>query len=234
MNVMKLSTLGLTCSLLACESERLLWADFDEDTVGTRPAPNLPGDPAGDTFYTSAAPGASPDTVRVVNDTDFGRSLRYSNVAQPLYARYVGFIGADADASATGYYTTWVGKMSDARGASALDVWFGDSHFASLAGLRFASGRVWLKTSLTGHELLGTYASGVQHVVIINVNREADTYQLSFIQSGRSLASGSRPVLEPRATDTRNPSVYLYFSEERSSGAHYVIDEVQVAQSFPD
>jgi hypothetical protein len=238
METLKLAILTTVAALaVGCQGETLFFDNFDAEPLGLRPSLDPPGAPAGDEIYLSNPDTEDPDTVTVVADSDFaGHSLRYLNVDTPLYYRYVGFYPKTADPDATQFQARWTGKLNATASTSALDIWFGDSHFLDAALIRLENGHAYLKTS-TGSsptfEDLGVLEVGEVHTVFINLYRDTATYSITLLQPGDDLESGERPVLNASTLTTARPTLYMLFSEEVSSSGSYTMDDVTIAQIFP-
>ena len=208
--------------------------------MGSPPNLSPAGDPSGDEIYLPAyAEGEYPSPAIVVTATGFSsNALRYSNIDIPYLWRYLGFLSADRDPSATGYTATWSGRLNLPENASALDVWFGDSHFGELASIRFDNGHVYLKTGISGpsFEDMGTYVNNQNHSILISINKDEGTYALSVLQTGgEDLHSDTRPVLRRESLETTNPTVYFWFSEDGvSSSGTYTVDDVIITETLPD
>ena len=70
----------------------ILRANFDTNSLGTHPGPELPGEPVGDSFYLSAPTSGSAVVVAAPEGLS-GRSLRYRHSAPMAYSRFLGFGG---------------------------------------------------------------------------------------------------------------------------------------------
>lgn len=228
--------------MAGCESNTIFSANFNADTVGNPPSEFPPGSPSGDRIYLPAAFDASSSYASpalVVSAPGFTtNALRYSNINIPFIWWYLGFIGDDVDPTATGFFASWSGRLNLANNSSALDIWFGDSHFGEIASLRFDNGRVYLKTSLSpaAYEDLGAYTNDDTHSVLINIDKDDATYGISFLQSSiADINTGSRSALSPASLDTANPTIYFWFSQEGvSSSGYYTVDDVVISEILPD
>ncbi len=222
-----------------CDSNTIFSDNFNADTVGIPPNLDPPGNPVGDQIYLPAASeGTYPSPAIVVNATGFSsNALRYSNNDIPYIWRYLGLLSADADPTTTDYLASWNGRLSLVSNSSALDVWFGDSHFGEIASIRFDGGHVYLKTAISppAYEDLGTVTYNANHTVWFNIDKENATYSFSLFQdSGDNRESGRRSVLNRDSLDTQNPTVYFWFSEEGvSSSGTYTVDDVTITESQP-
>ncbi|MCW5557548.1 MAG: hypothetical protein KIT22_06935 [Verrucomicrobiae bacterium] len=230
-----LSTLGRLLLLAlagvflgGCCSSPIFRANFDADTVGALPNSNPPGNPVGDTIWSTAS--GDPALLSVVNDPVFSsRSVRFANTG-PLI-RYVGFIPIDASSSAEKIFAYWAGVMGSA--SAPLDIWLGDTHFATIGGIRFESGNVRVRTA-AGYDTIGSYTPGVSHVVVLTFNRSAGTFGVSFLQGGNSSSSTDLPLITPSAAGTIRPTLYMAYLGGGSASAQYVADDIVISERQPN
>ncbi len=237
-------------SLAGCSSDAVFRDDFTTETLGTRPSDNPPGDPVGDTIYSSDGLSPVAGQLTVVDDPDLGsRAVRYANVATPVWYRYLGFMGAPVALSdSERYWALWYGVAEFDFGGSDLRVWLGDGHFGAVAALVFkANGTLQLQTgtgsgassgSLPTYETLGTVTEGQPHTVIWSVNRTTEEYAVALFQpSGHlasgHLASGLRPVLDTGPLDTERPTLYRWYEDNANGSGDYVIDGIRILFEEP-
>jgi len=223
----------LLMAILSGCGSRLFHDNFDADTVGAAPNLSPPGDPVGDLIYLSGR--RSPAVV--VTDSDFtGRSLRYRNSDMDVIERYVGFMSKEIDASSVQYWAAWNGRPNLPNNSSALDIWFGNSHFLPMLVLRFDNGQILLQTgsgATPTYDRIGSFTSGEFHTVIMRVNKDRGTYAVSIASSGPAATSGERAVLNRDALTTLRPTVYMLYSEDVHSSGSYTMDNVLITESCP-
>jgi hypothetical protein len=224
--------------LAGCGTTRIFYASFESDTVGSLPAENPPGPPDGDLIWTSV--GNMPAALSVVGSGELAtKSLRYANINIPAYQRFVGFFSRPVSlAPDKTFYAYWSGRIYDDPAGSPLHVYLGNAHFLPMALLEFHNGTVRVQTSggsSPQFETIGTYTSGVQHFVVITVDKAARTYRVSILQRPVSISTGPRPVLNDSALGTNRPTLYLFYSQDGASGSgRYFVDDVTLSEREPE
>lgn len=215
----------LLAALSGCNSTPVLRATFDADDVGAMPSLDLAGDPAGDTLWTTAS---SPETLSVVNDPVIGsRSAQFSNTGSLV--RMVGFVPVALSSTADKVYAYWTGVVRG--GAAPLRISLVADHFEPIGGLRFESGQVFARTP-SGDENIGSYETGVSHVVVLTHDRGANTFNISIL--GRNPSSRSDiPVINETAADSLRPFLLMFY-DGGSSDAQYVVDSVFITEKEPE
>jgi len=225
----------LFAALMSACGSTLFRSNFDADTVGVRPPETPVGDPVGDYFYMSAPTDVASPAI-VVTDAAFpGRALRYRNNDVADWYRYIGFMSKEITPASENYWAIWRGRPDLPNAASALDIWFGNSHFLPMAALRLDNGQVRVQTSGSPatYETIGSYESGRLHTVLMRVNKLTSHYSISIFSSGGSVNTGSRPVLNASALATLRPTVYMLFSESVFSAGSYTLDDIRITESCP-
>lgn len=233
--ILRVAAVVLFAAALSACGSTLFRSNYDADALGVRPPETPPGDPVGDVFYMSASTDV-PSPAIVVTDAAFpGRALRYRNNDVELWYRYIGFMSKEITPASQNYWAIWRARPDLPDAASALDIWFGNSHFLPMLSLRLDNGQVRLRTSDSPatYETIGSYEPGRLHTVLMRVNKLTSHYSVSIISSGGSVNSGSRPVLNASAVSTLRPTVYMWFSESVSSTGTYTLDDVRITESCP-
>lgn len=225
------ATLGALL-LTGCGSP-ILRANFDTSALGTHPAPELPGDPVGDSFYLSTPTSGAAVVVAAPADLS-GRSLSYRHAGGASYNRYMGFGGKEVDASARQYWALWNG-IPNLTPNVALDVWIGNGHFESFGLIRFVNNQVLLSNDRNNSSFtsIGSFNSGRMHTVLMKVDKPSATYSIWVLGDGPAISTGNRPVLTPGALDTTRPYVYFWFGSEGTSTSHYTLDNMLMTEACP-
>lgn len=225
------ATLGALL-LTGCGSP-ILRANFDTSTLGTHPAPELPGDPVGDSFYLSTPTSGAAVVVAAPSGLS-GRSLSYRHVGAQSYTRYMGFGGKEVDADARQYWALWNG-IPNLTPNVPLDVWIGNGHFQSLGQIRFLNNQVLVATNAsgTGFAPIGSFTNGRLHTVLMKVDKPSATYSISVVGDGPTASTGSRPVQTPEALGTTRPYVYFWFGSDGTSASTYTLDNMLITEACP-
>lgn len=221
-------SVALGLMFTGCASTAIFQANFDADAVGGLPNPNPPGDPVGDTVWSTA--GSSTTMFTVVDDAVIGsRSVRFTNVGPT--PRTVGYIPVEASRSVESIYARWIGVLGSAN--ASLDVCLCNGHLFPFGGLRFENGNVQVLTS-TGYDTIGNYQSNSTHVVVLAFNRAAGTFNVSFLQGSNTTSRHDMPVLNASAPGATRPVLAMSYGEGGSSTAQYTIDEVVISEKEPE
>lgn len=218
--------------LTGCGSP-ILRANFDTSTLGTYPAPELPGDPVGDSFYLST-PTAGAAVVVAAPAGLSGRSLSYRHTGGASYNRYMGFGGKEVDANARQYWALWNGIPSLTPNVP-LDVWIGNGHFQAFGQIRFLNNQVYVANDLSGssYTSIGSFTNGRQHTVLMKVDKPSATYSITVLGDGPSFNTGNRAVLTPGALNTTRPYVYFWFGSDGTSASTYTLDNMLMTEACP-
>lgn len=234
-----LAALAVAVLVGGCGSTAIFHATFESDTAGAQPSTSPPEAPAGDSIYVSDVSGAGASQLAVVDSPALGgaRSLRYANVDVPTYSRFVGFQGTEVAADpGADLFAFWIGRLQGT--GSPLRIWLGDGSFRALAELSLANGTISRPVSGGPNPIfapIGTYVEGGQHFVLLSVDAAARTWTVSVTQRGApTVSSGPNPVLEATALGATRPTLYLWFSEETSGTATYVIDDIGINRRPPE
>jgi len=231
----RVAAVVLLAALLSACGSTLFRSNYDIDALGVRPPETPVGDPVGDVFYMSAPMDVASPALVVTDAAFTGRALRYRNNDVADWYRYIGFMSREITPASENYWAIWRGRPDLPDAASALDIWFGNSHFLPMLSMRLDNGQVRLRTSdspLT-YETIGSYVPGQLHTVLMRVNKLTSRYSVSIISSGGSVNSGSRPVLNASALSTLRPTVYMWYSESVSSSGSYTLDDIRITESCP-
>ncbi len=202
----------------------LLQADFDADTVGALPDTKLPGDPAGDSIYSTVT-----GTLRVVVDLELGsRSLRFGNEGGEV--KYLGFVPVAASPRADLIFAHWKGVAGTAH--APLDLWLADIRLSRIGGIRLDRGMVRVRTGVDRFETLGTYQRGVLHTVLFTLDRKAGTFSVHFYQGATTLSRTGLPI-ETVTGGAITPMLVLSYGPGGDPAARYVCDDIVISQRNP-
>lgn len=226
-------TAALGALLLTGCGTPILRANFDTSTLGTFPAPELPGDPVGDSFYLSTPTSGAAVVVAAPAGLS-GRSLSYRHAGAMPFNRYMGFGGKEVDANARQYWALWNG-IPNVTPNVPLDVWIGNGHFQSFGQIRFLNNQVLVANDRNGTNFspIGSFTSGRVHTVVMKVDKPSATYSISVLGDGPAMNTGNRPVLTPEALNTTRPYVYFWFGSDGTSPSSYTLDNMLMTEACP-
>lgn len=141
----------------------------------------------------------------------------------------VGFVPVAVSSTAEKVYAYWTGVV---RGGTApLHISLVADHFETIGGMRFENGEIFARTP-SGDENIGSYETGVSHVVVLTHDREANTFNISVL--GRNPSSRSDiPVINETAADSLRPFLLMFY-DDGSSDAQYVVDSVFISEREPE
>ena len=223
---------GLAAVTMGCGSP-ILRANFESDALGSVPAPELPGDPVGDTFYLSSPTSGSVVVVAAPAGLT-GRSLNYRHNVPTSYSRFVGFMGKETSPSVQQFWAIWNGvpQLTD---QVPLDIWIGDGHFQSFGAIRLQGGQVLVANDTTGRNFspIGAYTPGRMHTVLMKVDKPSSSYVISVLGGPTSVTTGTRPVLTPSALTATRPVVYFWYPSDGTSTSTYTIDNMLMTEACP-
>lgn len=224
---------ALGSAMLAGCGTPILRANFDTSTLGTHPAPELPGDPVGDSFYLSDPSSGSAVVVAAPAGLS-GRSLRYRHTAPFSYSRFMGFGGREVSAASQQYWAIW-NAVPQLAANVPLDVWIGDGHFGVMGSIRFLNNQVLVSTDANGtsYSQIGTFTNGRTHTVVMKVDKPSSTYRISVLGDGPAAGTGTRPVLTPSTLSTTRPYVYVWFGSDGTSSSTYTLDNMLITEACP-
>lgn len=218
-------------SLTGCGSP-ILRADFDTSPLGALPAPELPGDPVGDSFYLSTPSSGSAVVVAAPSGLS-GRSLSYRHTAPLSYERFMGFGGKEVDARTQQYWAMW-SAIPQLAANVPLDLWIGDGHFGVMGQIRLLNNQVHVATDASGgFSPIGAFTNGRVHTVVMKVDKPSATYSIWVLGGGPAVSTGTRAVLTPTTLSATRPFVYMWYSSEGTSASTYTVDNMLITEACP-
>jgi hypothetical protein len=135
---------------------------------------------------------------------------------------------------ARAFTATWHGTATLNEGEGPLDIWIGDAHLGSIAGVRLEGGRVLQRTGPDSYADIGALASGQAHFFVFTVDRDAETYSMSISGAGmETISTPNQAVLNADILMTSRPTIYLWFSDGGEGDSTYRIDEVRIVETDP-
>ena len=173
-----LACLALAYMLSGCQV--LFHADFEADTVGSRPNPSPAGPPAGDWINVWIA---DPGNAVVVSDPLFGNRLIQSYQES---LTQIDFNGIETSRTVQQYVAMWNGcadRFSDETPRFHFSI--GNAH-TGRANFQIQNGQF-----MADGEVLGRVVIGEVHTVSVRVDNEAGTYTVTVAQPASGPADGA-------------------------------------------
>lgn len=227
----------LSCVLTSCKTTAILTETFESEVIGGLPVMNIPGAPSGDQIIYE--PPLSP-RIKVTTSTNSSgqKALTFSQaVASGLneHNQFLSFRGISSDFTQPlwFYYTaTMLGSGSD------LMMEIADGSAGLIARMYISNtGDVTLVRSLSGtSDLIGNIALGTIHTVIVALDMNKKTYNLSIIKTGGNIAVKDRPVLIDNPLAYANPAhsqISFRFDASTFETRKYVIESVNINRKQP-
>ena len=176
----------------------ILRANFDTNTLGTHPPPELPGDPVGDSFYLSSPSSGSAVVVAAPAGLS-GRSLRYQHTAPQSYSRFLGFGGKEVSASSLQYWAVW-SAIPQLTPNVPLDVWMGNGHFESFGTIRLLNNQVLVATDIAARGIDVERPGHEPEIVVAQRRRPVHMADLAVV-SAADHAPGNRAAGQKGSVD---------------------------------
>lgn len=204
----------------------LLQAEFDDETVGELPDASLPGSPEGDLLYFQPVSifdrplDSSAVLVASTGDPPPGLSLRHNiGYTDP----WVVFRAATAPSGIGTYLLTWMGAANIPREAE-LQILLMSGHRNPGVSLRMSGGQFVIGED---EEPLGSYTHLQEHTVLIAVDLNAGTYNLTIHRTG---ASNLQVLDRPLSGDLGASSVLelSFVWTGTASGGIFYVDNVVI------
>jgi len=222
----------------SCKTTRVLNATFESDVIGSPPAKNPAGEPAGDSVTYS---GPLQPRLRVQASATAGQKVLQfgQNSASGLTAHneWVTFQGISANfAQPLWFYYT--ATLRGSGGGMTIDV--SDGTAKVIARMTISSnGQVSLvrNSSFLDKEVVGTIPLDVAHTVVFSVNMSKSTYNLTIIKSGGNLTATDKPVILGSGLEYSNParpSISFRYDDGDSDGRRYLLESVTISRKKPD
>lgn len=207
-------------------SQLLLQAEFDDATVGELPERILPGPPVDDflSFAPLRFPWDDPIATSAVVVVDWGDPAPGLSLRSQFSYPFVTFQAGQARSDIKNYLVTWTGAATSARDA-ALQILLMSGHTAPGVFLKMRGGQFLIGED---EEPLGTYSALQQHTVLIAVDLDAGSYNLTIHRTG---ASSLQVVDLPLIGDLRvSPILELAFIWDATGDANpiFYVDNVVI------
>lgn len=228
----------LCAALVSCKTSKILSANFESDAVGSPPATNLPGDPAGDVIQFD--PGLTPQLAVVNSATAGEKALNFRNMTVAIpsgHNRWLNFRGISTNLVETLWFV-YNAKNTSATSNVLIDVSDGSGHLMARMRIQ-SSGDVGLATNILDNysNVIGNVGSG-SHTIIFTVMPSTLKYNVSiYPSSGPVITAENKPMITENALEFANPahpSVSFQHESTSGSGGHqYIIESVSISRKKP-
>lgn len=221
----------------SCKTTAILTSSFESETVGSLPAKNIPGDPAGDAidYGTELQP-----RIKVTNSATAGRkALTFTEINTPgltAHNQFLSFKGISTDFTQTlWFYYTATHSGSGER----LLIDITDGSAAMIARLFLTdAGQLSMMTDFKGGEqVLGNIPAGVSHTLVVTLNLSNRKFNLTVLKSGGNITASDRPVLLDNILAYANPArpmLSFRWEDGASATRKYVLEDVHINRKKPD
>jgi hypothetical protein len=221
----------------ACESSKILTADFESDAINVPPTKNLPGNPDGDVikYHDAIQP-----RLQVKNSSLSGsKSLHYIDNpisdAPPVASQWVGFKGIGTDLT----QTLWFIYTGKSHGAGVtIDI--SDGHINTMGRLVIApSGEASVVHSF-GPDVpdhpIGNVGTGA-HTVVFTVFTSLLKYNITIIkENGANIVAENQPMITTNLLQFSNPAhptISFLLTQPTRSTTFYEIGSVGISRKEP-
>lgn len=228
----------LALALTSCKTTAILNETFESDVVGGLPVMNIPGAPTGDQVIYE--PVLVPRIKVTTSSNSAGqKALTFSQAVTTgltAHNQFLSFIGISTNFTQPlwfFYTATIYGDGADLM----MDIT--DGAAGMIARMYISnSGDVSLVKSLPGEkEVIGNVPLGVIHTVVVALDMNKKTYNLSIIKSGGNIVVKNRPIIleNPLAyANPAHPQISFRFDANNFETRKYVIESVNISRKQPE
>lgn len=220
----------------SCKTTAILTSKFESETVGSLPAKNIPGDPAGDeiTYSTELQP-----RIKVTASTNAGqKAVTFSEIntsGLTAHNQFLGFKGISTDFTQPLWFFF---NATHSGSGERLLIEVADGSAGIITRMYIdQSGQLSLVNALPGtEEVVGNIPPGVSHTIIVSLNLSTKKFNLSVLKTGGNITLTDRPVLIGDILAYANParpSIYFRWENGASETRKYVIEEVFISRKKP-
>lgn len=227
----------------SCRTSALLTANFESETIGSRPTRDIPGAPEGDEINYPADLAASMSVI--ASSTAGEKALEFSMnyVTDPSAHTYqwLSFRGIGTDLTQLVYFY-YTAVQPEPFGELTVDLTDGAGGVMARMTIQ-GSGNVLLNNDYFGDDQnIGTISLGTSHFVLFTVNVRAGTYNLSIIKRGGNITVNNHPFfrtgnLPPDPLSFANPAhptISFHHSTGGSPYIKYIFDNVNISKRLPE
>lgn len=230
------SALLLTTLFTSCKTTSILSSKFESETIGSLPAKNIPGDPAGDeiTYETVLQP-----RIKVTASANAGqKALTFSEINTPgltAHNQFLGFKGISTDFTQPMWFFF---NATHSGSGERIMIEIADGSAGVITRMYIdQSGQLSLVNAFpASEEVVGNIPPGVSHTIVVSLDLSRKKFNLTVFKSGGNITLTDRPVLLDNVLAYANParpSIYFRWGDGASDSRKYVIEEVFITRKKP-
>jgi len=224
-NYSLLVTIIFTCMIAIGCTTRFI-ADFEADTADALPDTMPAGSPDDQIYVLNF--GSGNVAVSSSSAIDGTQSLRISGPSvagnDGVGNKLVYMYAQEITSTDQRLYANWAGRITSGAG---VVIRFFSGHFATLVELKFEDGNI----KVAGNSI-GTYRANQAHSILVNVDPNTDTYNVSVLGAVSNGATASGSIPNPSALPTGNIGLSFNLTAG-GSGDSYIIDTVRMSERDP-
>lgn len=236
-NYKLVAILLFSCVLTSCKTTAILTETFESEVIGGLPVMNIPGAPSGDQVIYE--PVLVPRIKVTASSNSAGqKALTFSQAVTTgltAHNQFLSFIGISTNFTQPlwfFYTATIFGDGADLM----MDITDGSAGLIARMYIS-NSGDVSLVRNLPGTtDIIGNIALGTIHTVIVALDMNKKTYNLSIIKTGGNIIVKDRPILidNPLAyANPAHPQISFRFDASNFETRKYVIESVNISRKQP-
>ncbi|CAG5004501.1 hypothetical protein DYBT9275_03383 [Dyadobacter sp. CECT 9275] len=231
-----LMVIGIVLLFFSCKTNAILTSNFESEVIGSLPAKDIPGTPDGDMI--SYFPELEP-RLRIVAPASGSKALQFNmSPASGLTAhnQWLSFRGISTNFAETLWFT-YTAVHSGMGGELAID--YADGSAGTIARMYIGDNgdvRLVRDFATSESELIGNVPPGVSHTVILTLNMNSGTFNLSILKEGGNITvKDHRVILENilHYANPAKPSVNFRFDDGESMERKYVLESVIISRKEP-
>jgi len=233
-------TLVICLLSVACQTTKILTANFEGDVIDAPPAKDLPGDPVGDFIEYNEA---LDPLLKVKSSTLSGtKALDFENLtlgSTPASQRWISFKGKGTNL-AQPLWMWHTGEFSSVPGEILIELT--DGYGVSMTRMRISTnGEVSLPRNTDEYssgeftDILGDIETG-PHTIIFTVSPSTLRYNVSIFRSpGSPITAENRPMMTDNALNFHNPAYPTLAIRHKTYGLNnvYTIGSVTISRKKP-
>ncbi|WP_159467126.1 hypothetical protein [Dyadobacter sp. 3J3] len=228
----------LALTVTSCKTSAILTDTFESDVMGTMPIKNIPGSPVGDEVVYEAV--LNPRLrITTSNNSAGQKALTFSQAPAPgldAHNQFLSFRGVSSDFTEPLWFS-FIGTLSGTGSDLMIDI--ADGSAGLIARMYFRNnGNVELDRSLAGTpaELIGNIPPGTIHTIILTLDMNKSSYNLTIFKTVGNILVKDHPLLLGNPLSYANPAhpqISFRFDENNYDDRKYVIESVSISRKKP-